>query len=64
MSDHRPVTAGSENRTILRLLRGARDADGVLDLLALEVAGIADARLYPGSYSEWSNDPELPVATG
>jgi thiosulfate/3-mercaptopyruvate sulfurtransferase len=33
-------------------------------LLALEHAGIRGARLYPGSWSEWSSDPSRPVATG
>lgn len=33
------------------------------DLLAMSLAGIDDARLYPGSWSEWSSDPERPVAT-
>lgn len=33
-------------------------------LLALERAGLAGARLYPGSWSEWSSDPARPVGTG
>lgn len=34
------------------------------NLLALEVAGLPGAALYPGSWSEWSSDPQRPVATG
>lgn len=34
------------------------------NLLALEVAGMPGAALYPGSWSEWSADPSRPVATG
>jgi len=33
------------------------------EVAALELAGIP-AALYPGSFSEWSNRPGLPVATG
>lgn len=33
-------------------------------LLALEHTGLPGARLYPGSWSEWSRDPARPVATG
>lgn len=32
------------------------------NLLAMELAGITDARLYPGSWSEWSSDPNRPIA--
>ena len=34
------------------------------NLLALEVAGLSGAALYPGSWSEWSAQPGAPVATG
>ncbi|MEU9029070.1 sulfurtransferase [Streptomyces sp. NPDC048383] len=36
---------------------------GAHEVLALEVAGIP-AALYAGSWSQWSSDPERPVATG
>ena len=34
------------------------------NLLAMEVAGLHGAALYPGSWSEWCSDPARPVATG
>jgi thiosulfate/3-mercaptopyruvate sulfurtransferase len=34
------------------------------NLLALEIAGLPGAALYPGSWSEWCADPARPVATG
>jgi len=34
------------------------------NLLALEVAGMPGAALYPGSWSEWVGDPKRPVAKG
>ena len=56
----------------LALLAG-KDAGGVVhqcgsgvtachNLLAMEHAGLAGARLYPGSWSEWVSDPARPVA--
>ena len=34
------------------------------NLLAMEIAGLPGALLYPGSWSEWSADPSRPVAVG
>ena len=36
----------------------------VPNVLAMEVAGLGRAALYPGSWSEWCNTPGLPVARG
>ena len=34
------------------------------NLLAMELAGMEGAKLYPGSWSEWCADPARPVETG
>lgn len=34
------------------------------NLLAMEVAGLRGAALYPGSWSEWCTQPDAPIATG
>lgn len=35
-----------------------------LNLLAMEQAGLGPGRLFPGSWSQWSRDPDRPVQTG
>ena len=56
-------------------LLGDRSPEGVVmycgsgvsacqNLLAMAHAGISGAKLYPGSWSEWSSDPRRPVETG
>ena len=37
---------------------------GCLGLLALRVAGLGDAKLYQGSWSDWTHEPSRPVAAG
>jgi thiosulfate/3-mercaptopyruvate sulfurtransferase len=37
---------------------------GCLGLLALRVAGLGDAKLYQGSWSDWTHEPSRAVATG
>jgi len=34
------------------------------NLIALELAGYAPGRLYAGSWSQYSSEPALPIATG
>jgi thiosulfate/3-mercaptopyruvate sulfurtransferase len=34
------------------------------NLLAMEIAGLAGSRLYPGSWSEWCSDPGRPTEKG
>jgi thiosulfate/3-mercaptopyruvate sulfurtransferase len=34
------------------------------NLLAMEIAGLSGSRLFPGSWSQWVDDPARPVATG
>jgi len=64
---HRPIAelaqtfAGVGTRPIVYCGSGVTACH---DLLALALVGVTQARLYPGSWSEWSADPDRPVATG
>ncbi|CAN0626766.1 putative 3-mercaptopyruvate sulfurtransferase [Burkholderia multivorans] len=49
------------NRVILQCGSGVTACHNAL---AMEIAGLHGAALYPGSWSEWSADPARPVATG
>ena len=62
-------------RSEFEAVLGGRPADRVIsqcgsgvtachNLLAMEVAGLSGAVLYPGSWSEWSSRPGSPIATG
>jgi thiosulfate/3-mercaptopyruvate sulfurtransferase len=55
------ATVGDPARAIMQCGSGVTACH---NLLALEVAGMPGAALYPGSWSEWSADPARPVATG
>jgi thiosulfate/3-mercaptopyruvate sulfurtransferase len=33
------------------------------NLLAMEIAGLKGAKLYPGSWSDWISDPKRPVGS-
>lgn len=51
----------ADDRTIAQCGSGVT---GCHNLFAMRLAGIGDARLYTGSWSDWVRDPDRPVATG
>jgi thiosulfate/3-mercaptopyruvate sulfurtransferase len=55
------VTVGDPRNAIMQCGSGVTACH---NLLALEVAGMPGAALYPGSWSEWSADAARPIATG
>jgi thiosulfate/3-mercaptopyruvate sulfurtransferase len=66
-----PETLKAEFRAVLRATGPQQSVhycgSGVSachNLLAMEVAGLRGARLFPGSWSEWIADPSRPVASG
>ena len=68
-----PVMRSPEELRALYRSQGAADREAVVycgsgvtschTMLALELAGLPGI-LYPGSWSEWSSDPRMPVASG
>ena len=75
LTDDKTFKTPAEIREAWTLVVGDRSADQLVmycgsgvtachNLLALEHAGLQGARLYPGSWSEWSADPARPVETG
>jgi thiosulfate/3-mercaptopyruvate sulfurtransferase len=57
----RQLYTAAEGREVIAYCGSGLTA--AIDLLAMELAGIGDARLYEGSWSDWSRQ-DLPVATG
>ena len=55
------AVAGDPARVVMQCGSGVTACH---NLLALEVAGLPGAKLYPGSWSEWSADPQRPTGTG
>lgn len=58
----RPTLAGTPGERVVCMCGSGVTA--CHNVLALEVAGVSGARLYPGSWSEWIRDPSRPVAQG
>jgi thiosulfate/3-mercaptopyruvate sulfurtransferase len=56
------LTAGAPPTSVVNLCGSGITA--CHNLLAMEIAGLPGARLYPGSWSEWCSDPRRPVGKG
>ncbi|MCI0401877.1 MAG: sulfurtransferase [Gammaproteobacteria bacterium] len=73
-ADGRCLSPDRLRRSLKKLIGGTPSRDAVFycgsgvtachNLLAVVHAGLPDARLYAGSWSEWAADPARPVATG
>ncbi|VAW35936.1 Thiosulfate sulfurtransferase, rhodanese [hydrothermal vent metagenome] len=73
--DNGRFRSSDEMRTTLTAVLGQKSGDKVtfycgsgvsacVNLLAMTHAGLGNGRLYVGSWSEWSSNPERPIATG
>ena len=54
---------GADGSTVEVVVSCGSGVSATHDALALRIAGLPDARLYPGSYSDWTRSG-LPVVTG
>jgi len=74
LTDEKTFKSPSELAAAWKSVLGERPLDQVVmycgsgvtachNLLALEQAGLKGARIFPGSWSEWSSDPARPVET-
>jgi thiosulfate/3-mercaptopyruvate sulfurtransferase len=61
-ADYEAVAAGRPPASLV--MQCGSGVTACHNLLALEVAGLPGAALYPGSWSEWSAWPDAPIATG
>lgn len=59
-AEYLALLAGNDPRHAV--LQCGSGVSACLGLLAMEIAGLPGARLYPGSWSEWCSDPARPVA--
>ena len=75
LDEHGTFRTPAELRERMRMAIGDTPPDRVIsycgsgvtachNLLALEHAGLTGAKLYPGSWSEWSADPRRPIERG
>lgn len=63
LRDEFKAVVGSTQPEHVVLLCGS-GATACHNALAMEIAGLHGAALYPGSWSEWCADPSRPIATG
>ncbi len=59
-SEYLALLAGCDPKDVV--VQCGSGVSACLNLLAMEVAGLHGARLYPGSWSEWCSDASRPVA--
>jgi thiosulfate/3-mercaptopyruvate sulfurtransferase len=57
-----PIVAAAGNREVV--MSCGSGVSACHNLLAMEIAGLPTARLFPNSWSGWSATPDLPIAKG